>query len=707
MTSVLHADFETRSVIDLKKRGLDVYAHHGSTDLLSLAVAFNDEPAELVVARSSASDGRAVPKSPTFYRTMEHVRDGGLVYAHNAAFEFTIWNTICVPRYGWPALRLEQMRCTMAMALAMGLPGKLEELVEALRLDVKKDMTGHRVMQQISRPRKKPADDCPYCHGDGAFMGDACSCVVWWEDAAKYQTVFDYNVQDVEAERAAAGWLRELSDFEQRVWIVDQTINARGVHFDEAAARAALDVVADERQRLNERMFDLTGGAVTTCTNAKALTAWISAQGVPTDSVAKAEVLALLEDDDLPENVRAALLLRQEAGKSSLAKLDKALEVLGPGGRLRNTKQYHSATTGRWGGRGVQLDNLVRPPPWMKKPELQDEVLRNLVRHRSAHYIDFMYGAPMDVLTYCVRAFFGAAPGKTLIAPDYSNVEGRKIAWLAGEEWKLQAFRDADAGTGPGIYELTYARSFDVPVETVTSDQRQIGKVCELALGFGGGVGAFQAMARVYNVQIADEQADVVKNLWREQHRNIVNYWYALERAAINAVMTGNVFTAGAPGREVKFRCVDGHLWCRLPSGRPLCYPYPEVRVMAAPWGQEKETLTFMTVPGDDPKFKARVVPDRHNFRRWVRIKTYGGSLAENVTQASARDLLAGALVALDDARYETVMHVHDEAVCEVDEDAPDATQREIEALMCRLPPWAAGLPLVSEAWRGARYRKD
>lgn len=704
MTSVLHADFETRSVIDLKKRGLDVYAHHGSTDLLSLAVAFNDEPAELVMARKP--EGR-------WYQTiglgsaLAHVRDGGLVYAHNAAFEFTIWNTVCVPRYGWPPLRLEQMRCTMAMALAMGLPGKLEELVEALRLDVKKDMTGHRVMQQISRPRKKPADDCPYCHGDGAFMGDTCSCVVWWEDIAKYQTVFDYNVQDVEAERAAAGWLRELSDFEQRVWIVDQTINARGVHFDEAAARAALDVVADERQRLNERMFDLTGGAVTTCTNAKALTAWISAQGVPTDSVAKAEVLALLEDDDLPENVRAALLLRQEAGKSSLAKLDKALEVLGPGGRLRNTKQYHSATTGRWGGRGVQLDNLVRPPPWMKKPELQDEVLRNLVRHRSAHYIDFMYGAPMDVLTYCVRAFFGAAPGKTLIAPDYSNVEGRKIAWLAGEEWKLQAFRDADAGTGPGIYELTYARSFDVPVETVTSDQRQIGKVCELALGFGGGVGAFQAMARVYNVQIADEQADVVKNLWREQHRNIVNYWYALERAAINAVMTGNVFTAGASGREVKFRCVDGHLWCRLPSGRPLCYPYPEVRVMAAPWGQEKETLTFMTVPGDDPKFKARVVPDRHNFRRWVRIKTYGGSLAENVTQASARDLLAGALVALDDALYETVMHVHDEAVCEVDEDAPDATQREIEALMCRLPPWAAGLPLVSEAWRGARYRKD
>jgi hypothetical protein len=993
MTAV-HIDFETRSVIDLKKRGLDVYANHASTDLLSLAVAFNDEPAELVMARSTEHGGLALTKP--LNRVLDHVRDGGIVYAHNAQFEFTIWNTVCVPRYGWPALKLEQMRCTMAMALAMSLPGKLEELVEALRLDVKKDMTGHRVMQQISRPRKKPAEDCPHCRGDGAFLGDACDCVVWWEDAAKYQTVFDYNVQDVEAERAAHQHLRELSDFEQRVWIVDQKINRRGMAFDAPAARAALEVVAEEKQRLDARMKKLTGGHVSTCTNAKALAAWVNDQGVATDGVAKADVNMLLEDDDLPADVRAALLLRQEAGRSSVAKLEKGLDMLGPGERLRYSKQYHSATTGRWGGRGVQPDNFPRPPKALGKPALQDEILRALRAGRRADYLDLIYGAPMEVLSACLRAFIKAGEGKTLIAPDYSNVEGRKIAWLAGEEWKLQAFRDADAGTGPGIYELTYARSFNVDVATVTPDQRQVGKVClagdtllltqngikrlgdvlasdklwdgvewvthegvvdngvrpvvnvagievtpdhlmltgatwtparqlassestlclalatgsanlpswawsasrkvharqtsqessvlavllrtpftsttstkgsasaarralekilrigarifghmrmlsrmtgtadaysivsprastaaqtraiedtqttadeafastqsgcttdarsspiwsrstggmrltwnwiaatltgamsraiygsshgattqrtneacktfkrestvskrvydianagprkrftiicdrgflishncELALGFGGGVGAFQAMARVYNVQIADEQADVVKNLWREQHKNIVNYWYALERAAINAVMTGNVFDAGAPGREVKFRYVGDHLWCRLPSGRVLCYPYPEVRVMAAPWGQEKETLTFMTVPGDDPKFKARVVPDSHNFRRWVRIKTYGGSLSENATQSSARDLLAEALVNLDSAGHEVVMHVHDEAVCEVPFDAPDATQHEIESLMCQLPPWATGLPLVSEAWRGTRYRKD
>ncbi len=701
--TALHADFETRSVIDLKARGLDVYANHASTDLISLAVAFDDEPAHLVAQRA----GNGLKHHPQLQRVLEHVASGGIFYAHNAPFEFIIWNKVCAPRYGWPKLRVEQMRCTMAMAYAMGLPGKLEELLIALRLDVEKDMAGHRVMQQISRPRKKPAADCPHCRGDGAFMGEVCACVVWWEDPAKYDTVFAYNVQDVEGERAAHRYLRELTDFEQRVWVVDQKINQRGVYFDAPAAQAALQVVDEERTRLNERMYDATGGAVATCTNAKALVSWLNTQGVPTDSVAKAEVLALLEDPDLPQRVRAALLLRQEAGKTALAKLDKALDVLGAGNRLRNTKQYHSATTGRWGGRGVQLDNLVRPAKWMKKPELQDEVLRSLVKRRSARYIDLMYGPPMDVLTYCVRAFFGAPDGKHLIAPDYSNIEGRKIAWLAGEDWKVQAFRDADEGVGPEIYLLTYAMCFDIAVDDVDDDQRQVGKVCELALGFGGGVGAFQAMARVYNVHLEDSQADLIKTLWREKHPKIVKFWYALESAAIKAVMTGGTYTAGAPGREVKFRCVDGHLWCRLPSGRAICYPYPEVRTLPAPWGQDKETLTFMTVPGDDPKFKSRVVPDRYNRARWVRIKTYGGSLAENVTQASARDPLANALVLLDERGYQPVMHVHDEVVVEVDADAPEATQREIEDLMCRLPPWAAGLPLVSKAWRGQRYRKD
>jgi DNA polymerase bacteriophage-type len=699
--TAVHADFETRSLIDLKKRGLDVYANHASTEPLCLAFAFDDEAPELRVPAQFS------PRSGHVAHLLDHVASGGIFYAHNAQFEYTIWNRVCVPRYGWPPLKLEQMRCTMAMALAMGFPGKLEELMSALRLDERKDMAGHRVMQQVSRPRKKPAEDCPHCRGEGIFFGDVCSCVVWWEDAGKLETLYAYCVQDVVSERAAHRHLRELSDYEQRVWVVDQKINHRGVAFDREAAVAALEVVDDERQRLNERVFDLTGGAVATCTNAKAITAWLNDQGVSTDSVAKAEVIALLEDDDLPANAKAVLQLRQEAGKSSLAKLDKALAVLGAGDRLRFTKQYHSATTGRWGGRGVQLDNLVRPPKWMKAPELQDEVLRNLVKHRAAQYVDMMYGAPMDVLTYCIRAFFIASRGKNLIAPDFSNIEGRVIALLAGEEWKLDAFREADDGLGPEVYVLTYARCFNVPVEQVDDYMRQIGKVCELALGFGGGVGAFQAMARVYNVKIEDAQADVAKNLWREQHPNVVKWWYALEKAAINAVMTGNQFEAGAEGVAIKFRYLDNHLWARLPSGRVLCYPFAEVRTLPAPWGQEKETLTFMAVPGDDPKARSRTVYDASNSNRWMRHKTYGGSLAENFVQAASRDLLADALVRLEDRGFETVMHVHDEAVIEVDADAPDSVQAAIERLMCQLPPWAAGLPLHSKAWRGSRYRKD
>jgi DNA polymerase bacteriophage-type len=282
------------------------------------------------------------------------------------------------------------------------------------------------------------------------------------------------------------------------------------------------------------------------------------------------------------------------------------------------------------------------------------------------------------------------------------------IAWLAGEEWKLQAFREADAGTGPGIYELTYARSFNVPVESVDKDQRQIGKVLELACGFGGGVGAFQAMAKVYGVKVPDKQADAFKNAWRELHAKIKQFWRDLEEASIRAVLNpGAICKAGAEGRQIAYRVAGSFLWCRLPSGRVICYPYPKVQKVMTSWGEEKDQLTFMTVPGDRPQDKARILYDETNRSRWARMSTYGGSLAENVTQAVARDLLAEAIVRVEERGWPVVMHAHDEIVVEVPADAPEDTLRQVEQEMGRLPEWAAGLPVESKGWRGVRYRKD
>lgn len=703
-----HIDFETRSLVDLKKRGLDVYANHISTEPLCLAFGMDDEPVSLLDGLP-CNDGRwSLAHSDGTDRLMAHVSAGRTVYAHNAAFELAIWNLVCVPRYGWPELKPEQTRCTMAASLAMGLPGKLEHAAPALGCADQKDMPGHRVMMQLCRPRKKPDADCPLCSGTGVrAYGAVCRCVTWWDDAAKYQTLYRYCMQDVATERALHSRLVELSVREQRVWQVDHAINTRGIHVDLPAVRAALAIAAAEKKRLNKDMARVTRGAVRTCTSNQALTNWVRAQGVETAGIAKADVVDLLDDDALPEQVRAALLLRQEAAKASASKLDAIEAAVGADGRVRYTKQYHSATTGRWGGRRVQADNLKRPEKWIKSHDLQDEVLQRMAAGAPPQLIAMLYGPPMDVIANSIRAFIDAAPDCELVAADYSNIEGRGTAWLAGEEWKLEAFRAADSGTGPGIYELTYARSFNVDVVSVDEFMRQIGKVLELACGFGGGVGAFQSMARIYGVQVSDSAADAFKTKWREQHPRIVRFWYALETAAINAVLSpGTVYAAGAEGRQIKFRKVGSFLWMLLPSGRCLCYPYPKIQPVMKPWGELGDALTFMTVPGDDPKARARIIDDPANTSNWARISTYGGSLCENAVQASARDLLAEALVRVTDQGLAVVLHVHDEIVGEVPVEQAPARLKELETEMCRLPSWAAGLPVVAAGWHGRRYRK-
>ena len=357
--------------------------------------------------------------------------------------------------------------------------------------------------------------------------------------------------------------------------------------------------------------------------------------------------------------------------------------------------QFHGASTGRWAGRGIQLQNYPRP-----RKDMAADAIEDVIEHlHDKEYVDMFYGPTMDAIADSLRGMIVPAPGNQLVAVDFSAIEARTLAWLAGEQHVLDTFAN-----GEDIYRAAAGRIYGVsPTDIDKHDpRRQIGKVATLALGYGGGKGAFQQMAKGYGVKVSDATAEDIKVRWRNAHPRIVAYWYDLERAAIKA-LTDSSSSAGWGHTAVRWKKAGSFLWCRLPSGRALCYPYPEIREVTTPWGEQKDALTYMTQVSNP---KAKIVDDPNSSGTWKRISTYGGSLAENVTQAVARDLLAEALFRLEAAGYPVVFHVHDECVVEVPASCDDQVVEQIEQLMSVQPEWAEGLPLSAEGWRGPRYRK-
>ncbi len=656
----VHIDFETRSAVDLKKSGLHVYSRDKTTDLNCMAFAFDKHPVQIW------KRGEPFPLDLIF-----HLEDGGDFLAHNAAFEFELWNEVGVKKYGWPRLPVENLHCTMATGYAMALPGSLENVAPALGIDQQKDMQGSRIMLQLAKPRDILADGTP----------------VFWDESEvpdKYQVLFDYCKQDVEVERAAYERMLPLSPKERDLWLLDHKVNQRGVQVDTAAVEVAIKIVEHEKKRLDEEMRKVTGNAVATANATAQLKAYLIDQGLKVEAVAKADVIALLADKTIPPACRRALQIRQEGGKSSTSKLVSMISRTNSDGRVRGNLQYHGATTGRWAGRGVNVQNFPRPTmPYTEVEKIVNNLTKFPVKELTDN-IDVFYGQPTTVISNCLRSFLTAAPGKDLIAMDFSAIEARVLAWLAGEEKKLEIFR-----THGKLYEASAADIYKVALKEVTKDQRQIGKVAELALGFAGGVGAFQSMARLYGVEVADSRADAIKKAWRAANPKIVRYWYALEEAAAQAVRNpGRDYAAGAEGRQVRFLVKGSFLWCRLPSSRVLCYPYPRLELLTTPFG-EKEGVTYMTeVTG----------------RKWVREKLWSGLIAENITQAVSRDLLAETFPRLEAAKYPVVMHAHDEAVVEIEETF--GSLKEVEEIFKVCPSWAKDLPLSAEGWRGKRYRK-
>ena len=660
----MHLDFETRSTVDLKEVGLWNYARHPSTSIWCAAYALGDEEPKLI------EDFTDVPAE-----LVDAVRSGETVHAFQANFELEIWNAILVPRFALPPLSPVQLDCSMVRCLAMALPASLEDAALALGVEQKKDAEGRALMLRMARPRQHEAD----------------GYVTWWDDPERRARLGEYCKQDVRVERAISKRTLPLIPKERAVWLMDHRINARGMRVDVESARAAVAVAEKTKEMCAAALAQLTGGAVTSVDALQALKEWLARRGFPTDSLAKEAIITMLAQE-LPADVRKALLLRQEAGKTSTAKFKKMANMADPEQRIHYAMQYHAASTGRWGGRDVQPHNMVRDVP---KPHVVEEILA-LARAGDVERIDFFHGAPITALSRCMRAMIVPAPGKVLVGGDYSAIEGRGTAWIAGEEWKLDAFRAADAGTGPGIYELSYAKAFGVPVESVKnpSRERQVGKVQELAFGYQGGAGAWMNMAKGYGLKTTPEEGERNKEKWRAAHPRTKAAWYTLQDTAIAAMLSpGKVTMTPPPMQPVKFRYVGDFLWCLLPSGRALCYPYPKLLAGDRGW-----YLTYMAVP--NPAKPEKTIADEANSSGWARIGIYGGMWMENIVQGICRDLLTDAMLTLEAAGFSLVLHVHDDANAEEERDRAE----EMTRIMGRVPSWAKGFPVAITCHVMKRY---
>jgi DNA polymerase len=695
--TTLWLDTETFSECDLKAHGTHRYAEHESTEITVAQWAIDDgEPKVVDCTVDSFWD------DPELGDMLDMLEDPAVtVVAHNSMFDRTLlrhcWG-IDVPVARW--------QDTMTKAMSHGLPGGLDKIGQIVGLDAEqaKDKRGRELIQLFCKPRPK-----------NSILRRATR-VTHPEQWAEF---LEYSRQDIVAMRAIGkrlpSWNYRAGHPELALWHLDQRINDRGVAVDLELAEAAIDAVAREQKRLKREVVEATDGLVVSASKRDQLLAFICAEyGVDLPDMKADTLRRRIEDPDLPEGVKLLLSLRLEATKTSTAKYKALVNATSDDGRLRNTLQFAGAQrTARWAGRIFQPQNMPRPD--MKQPEI-DEGIEAL----KAGCAELFFSNTMRLTANTVRGCIVAPPGKKLTIADLSNIEGRGLAFLAGERWKLKAFADFDAGVGEDLYKVAYGRSFNIDPKEATGQKRQIGKVMELGLGYEGGVAAFLTFAAVYNMDLEDlakavwatasrealENAngmwnwaqkkkrtlgltmeiyvacEVLKRAWRDAHAATSALWAAAGEAVRLAIKNpGESFPIG---QHLKARRDGAWLRLRLPSGRYLCYINPSV--------DDDGQITYFGV--------------NQYTRQWGRIKTYGGKLIENATQAFARDILAYHMPTIEAKGYQIVLSVHDELLTETP-DSDEFNADELGQMMSIAPPWAKGIPLAAAGFETARYRKD
>lgn len=685
--TTLWLDLETYNEEPIKS---GTYKYASSAEITLFAYALDFEPAEVIDLTLDRAAGEQ--------RIRKLIHSADEIYAHNAMFDRSVLN------YSGFETGIEQWRCTMVEALAHGLPGGLDQLCEIFNIeeDSRKMRDGRRLMLLFCKPRPKNA------------KLDRATRETHPEEWAQF---VDYARLDIEAMRAVHGKLPKWNyqGAELALWHLDQRINDRGFATDGVLVDAAIRAIAAAQKILSERANEITDGVVEATTQRDRMLRWmLEEHGFDVPDLRSATVDKLLERE-LPPEIRAMLEIRAQASASSTSKYAAIKRGANDDGRLRGTIQFDGASrTRRAAARGFQPQNL----PSRGLMEWGDALPG--IEAMKGGFEEMVYDNVMLLATSTIRGCIVAPPGRKLVVADLSNIEGRNLAWLAGEDWKVQAYRDFDAGIGPDLYVKAYAAAFGIDEADVDYSGRQIGKVMELALGYEGGVTAFVTFAEVYGIDLeemannawdtlpgdvvyeaegfldwleekfhkrfpisrrAATVCEVFKRLWRAAHPASVNLWsLVLGNAKLAVRHPGETITAG----KFKFRRDGAWLRIQLPSGRVLCYCAPRI--------DDDDKLSFMGV---------------NSFtKKWCRQYTYGGKLVENIDQSFSRDIFYDGMPRAEAAGYKIVLHVHDELVTEVP-DSPEFNAEDLSQLMTVQPDYAPGLPLAAKGFETDRYHKE
>jgi len=657
----LAVDIETYSDAELKSVGVYAYADAPTFEVILIAYSLDGAPVEVIDTVNTQAEDIEMLHSD-FYEAL--FSEEYLKTAYNANFERT-----CLARYFKKACDPRQWSCTAVMASSLGLPGNLAGVGAALRLeeDAQKLKTGTALITYFCKP-------CKPTKTNGGRTRN-----LPFHDQARWLLFMEYNKRDVIAEMAIREKIEKhlYPESEQKIWILDQEINDRGICVDIDFVEGIVAFDEQNTAELLEEAKKITG--LKNPNSLAQLKQWFFDEyEMNVSSITKDTFPGLIEELKAKKAVKGVRILeiRQQLGKTSTKKYVAMQNSVCSDGKIRGVLQFYGASrTGRWAGRIVQVHNL----PQNKIPDI--DLAREIVANRDFEAIELLFGATPFVFSQLIRTAFIASENRHFIISDFSAIEARVIAWLAGEQWRLDVFNSHGK-----IYEASASQMFNVPIEDIGkgSPLRQKGKVAELALGYQGSVGALMVMGAL-EMGLEEKELPLLVSSWRQANKNIVKYWYMVESAAKTAMEEHR--TVKLP-HGISFSFIDGILFIKLPSGRKLAYYNARLE-------DNSKGGTQITYEGVEQLSK-----------RWGRLDTYGGKLVENIVQAVARDCLAEAMLRIDLCHYDIVMHVHDEIIV----DAPidnKSSEEVITALMSEPIDWAPGLPLKGDTYTTRHYKKD